>query len=89
MDISNYVDKKYVATISTEQTFWIGENADIEVIVNLYEHNGDYKIAARLNGEEEIDTINYEGSIDNQIEILEAMEKLVNDNEDYIFSLVS
>lgn len=89
MDISNFVDKKYVAHVLDEQTFWIGESSDIEVVVNLYEHKDTYKIAAWLNGTEEINTVDYEGSIDNPEEILAAMEKLVHDNEDYIISLAT
>lgn len=89
MDISNFVDEKYVAHVLEEQTFWIGESSDIEVIVNLYEHKGTYKIAAWFKGTDEINTIDYEGSVDNPEEILAAMEKLVNDNEDYILDLAS
>ena len=76
-----------IATVLTEQTFYIGENANIEVMVNLYENNGQYYITSWLNGCEECNTELYEGSIDNQEEILAAMEKLVNDNEDYIIDL--
>ena len=76
-----------IATVLTEQTFYIGENANIEVMVNLYENNGQYYITSSLNGCEECDTELYEGSIDNQEEILAAMEKLVNDNEEYIIDL--
>ena len=76
-----------IATVLTEQTFYIGKNANIEVMVNLYENNGQYYITSWLNGCEECDTELYEGSIDNQEEILAAMEKLVNDNEEYIIDL--
>ena len=90
MDLNMFnVDEKQVAIVLTEQTFWIGKDADVEVMVNLYEHNGDYKLAAWLNGTEEIDTIDYEGSVDSSEEILAAMEKLVNDNENYILDLAS
>ena len=83
MDISKFnVDKKNIAKVVTEQTFWIGENADVEVMVNLYEHEGEYKLTSWLNGTEELNTESYEGDIDNTEEILAAMEKLVNDNED-------
>ena len=82
------IDEK-IATIINEQTFWIGENANIEVVVNLYEDNNGYKITSWLNGTEELNTIDYEGSIDNQYEILAAMEKLVNDNESYILDIAS
>lgn len=90
MDISKFnVDKKNIAKVVTEQTFWIGENADVEVMVNLYEHEGEYKLTSWLNGTEELNTENYEGDIDNAEEILAAMEKLVNDNEDYILDVAS
>ena len=87
MDI-NFIDKKYIANVLKEQIFWIGENANVEVKVNLYEHNDSYKISAWLRGTEEINTIDYEGSIDNSEEILAAMENLVNENEEYILDLV-
>lgn len=95
MDISSLnindfnVDKKNIATVVNEQTFYIGEDASIEVMVNLYEHNGSYKITSWLNGCEELNTVDYEGSINNSEEIIAAMEKLVNDNEDYILDVVS
>lgn len=90
MDISKFnVDKKNIAKVVTEQTFWIGENADVEVMVNLYEHEGEYKLTSWLNGTEELNTESYEGDIDNAKEILAAMEKLVNDNEDYILDVAS
>jgi IMP cyclohydrolase len=90
MDISKFnVDKKNIAKVVTEQTFWIGENADVEVMVNLYEHEGEYKLTSWLNGTEELNTESYEGDIDNAEEILAAMEKLVNDNEDYILDVAS
>ena len=76
-----------IATVLTEQTFYIGDDANIEVMVNLYENNGQYYITSWLNGCEECNTELYEGSIDNQEEILAAMEKLVNDNEEYIINL--
>ena len=78
-----------IATVLTEQTFYIGENADIEVMVNLYENNGQYYITSWLNGCEECNTEVYSGSIDNREKILAAMEKLVNDNENYIIDLVN
>lgn len=90
MDISKFnVDKKNIAKVVTEQTFWIGENADVEVMVNLYEHEGEYKLTSWLNGTEELNTESYEGDIDNAEEILATMEKLVNDNEDYILDVAS
>lgn len=90
MDISKFnIDKKNIAKVVTEQTFWIGENADVEVMVNLYEHEGEYKLTSWLNGTEELNTESYEGDIDNTEEILAAMEKLVNDNEDYILDVAS
>jgi len=88
MNLENFnVNVNQVATVVTEHTFWIGEDANIEVVVDLYEHNGSYQIMALLNGSEEIDTIDYEGSIDDTDEVLATMEKLVNDNEDYILDL--
>lgn len=90
MDISKFnVDKKNITKVVTEQTFWIGENADVEVMVNLYEHEGEYKLTSWLNGTEELNTESYEGDINNAEEILAAMEKLVNDNEDYILDVAS
>ena len=83
------IDKKNIATVINEQTFYIGENANVEVMVNLYEHNGNYMITSWLNGVEELNTVEYEGSLDDQLEIIEAMEKLVNDNEDYILDVAS
>lgn len=79
--------EKQIAIVLSEQTFYIGENADIEVMVNLYEHDGQYYITSWLNGCEECNTELYDGSIDNQEEILAAMEKFINDNEDYIIDL--
>jgi hypothetical protein len=58
-------------------------------MVNLYEHEGEYKLTSWLNGTEELNTESYEGDIDNAEEILAAMEKLVNDNEDYILDVAS
>lgn len=78
-----------IATVLTEQTFYIGKNVDVEVMVNLYENNGQYYITSWLNGCEECNTELYKGSIDNHEEILAAMEKLVNDNEDYIINLAN
>lgn len=90
MDISKFnVSKKNVATVLNEQTFWIGDNADIEVVVHLYEHEGEYMMTSWLNGSEELNTESYEGSLDNAEEILAAMEKLVNDNESYILDIAS
>lgn len=90
MDINeNIIDEKYVAIVINEQTFWIGDNANVEVLVNLYEHNGTYKMTSWLNGTEELNTIDYEGAVDNPEEILSAMEKLINDNEDYILDIAS
>lgn len=83
------IDKKYIAIVVNEQTFWIGKDADVEVMVNLYEHNGSYKMTSWLNGTEELNTIDYEGSIENTEEVLAAMEKLVNDNEQYILDVAS
>lgn len=87
-DVCKKLYDKHVAKVLAEQTFWIGENAEIEVIVSFYEYNGKYKLSAKLRGKEEIETITYNGSSDN-IEVLTAMEKLVNDNEEYILDMVS
>ena len=90
MNIENFnVDKKNIATVLMEQTFYIGENANIEVMVNLYENDGNYLMTSWLNKIEELNTIEYEGSLDNPEEIIAAMEKLVNDNEDYILDIAS
>ena len=83
------VQDNQIAEVLTEQTFYIGDNADIEVMVNLYEHNGQYLITSWLNGYEECNTEIYEGSIDNHEEILIAMEKLVHNNEDYIIDIAN
>ena len=82
------IDSKYVANVVKEQTFWIGDNADIEVIVNLYEHNGEYKMTSWLKGTEELNTENYTGPLVDD-EIIKSMEKLVMDNIDYILNIVS
>ena len=82
MNIMN-IDSKYVANVVKEQTFWVGDNADIEVIVNLYEHNGEYKITSWLKGTEELNTESYTGPLIDD-EIIKSMEKLVMDNMDDI-----
>lgn len=82
------VDSKHVANIIKEQSFWVGENADIEVIINLYEHNNEYKITSWLNGTEELNTENYDGPMTDD-EIIKSMEKLVMDNIDYILSIAN
>lgn len=90
MDIGNFnVDKKNVGIVISEQTFYIGEDASIDVTVNLYEHDNDYKMTSWLHGIEELNTIDYEGSIDDPKEIIATMEKLINDNEDYILDIAS
>lgn len=90
MNIENFnVDKKNIATVLTEQTFYIGKDANVEVTVNLYENDGNYLMTSWLNQVEELNTIEYEGSLDNPEEIIAAMEKLVNDNEDYILDIAS
>ena len=55
----------------------------------FYNKGVTYYITSWLNGCEECNTELYKGSIDNHEEILAAMEKLVNDNEDYITDLVN
>lgn len=77
------------ALVMHEETFWIGETQNVEVIVNVYEFNGMTKMTAWLNGTEEINTIDYNESLDDRNKLLEAMGKLVHDNEDYILSLVN
>lgn len=90
MSIENFnVNKKNIAIVLTEQTFYIGENANIEVVVNLYENDGIYKMTSWLNGVEELNTIEYDGSLDNPEEIIATMETLVNDNEQYILDTAS
>lgn len=91
MDLNMFnVDKKNTAEVLMQQTFWIGEDANVEVVVNLYESNGEWKMTSWLNGNEELNTIDfdYSESTTNE-EILSAMEKLVNDNEEYILDLAS
>lgn len=90
MNMNNFnVNKKNIATVINEQTFYIGDNADIEVMVNLYEHEGNYMMTSWLNGVEELNTIEYEGSLSDTEEIIAAMENLVNDNEEYILDVAS
>ena len=90
MDISNFnVEAKNMATIILEQTFWIGESSNVQVVVNLHENNGNYKLTSWLNGTEELNTVDYDGDIENESEVLAAMEKLVNDNEQYILDIAS
>ena len=90
MSIENFnVNKKNIAIVLAEQTFYIGENANIEVVVNLYENDGIYKMTSWLNGVEELNTIEYDGSLDNPEEIIATMETLVNDNEQYILDTAS
>lgn len=91
MDLNMFnVNKKNTAEVLMQQTFWIGEDANVEVVVNLYESNGEWKITSWLNGSEKLNTIDfdYSESTTNE-EILSAMEKLVNDNEEYILDLAS
>lgn len=90
MDISNFnVDKKNTATVVLEQTFWIGDADDVKVVVNLYENNDIYKLTSWLNGTEELNTVDYDGDVENEAEVLAAMEKLVHDNERYILDIAS
>ena len=43
MDLNMFnVDKKNTAEVLMQQTFWIGEDANVEVVVNLYESNGEW-----------------------------------------------
>lgn len=90
MSLDNFnVSKEQIATELNSQTFWIGENADIEVEVILYEHNGTNKLTSWLNRCEELNTIEYEGNIEDSDAVLAAMEKLVHDNEEYILDVAS
>ena len=82
------VNKKQVAIVKNEHTFFVG-NDKIEVVVNLYEHNGVHKMTSWLNGVEELNTITYQGNVDDVKEITKAMEKLVKDNEEYILDIAS
>jgi hypothetical protein len=88
MDISIIINKKHVANVLKEQIFWIGEDANVQVVANLYEHNNSYYISIWLDGTDEIETIEYEDSLDNDEEILAAMENLINENEEYILNMV-
>lgn len=81
--------KHHVVTIIGSQTFWIGENADIEVVVTLYKFDDKHYLKAKLYGVKLIEAVVYNGSINDNSEILAAMENLINDNEEYIFNLVS
>lgn len=85
--MSIFAENVKAAMVSHEETFWIGETEDVEVIVNVYEDSGVTKMTAWLNGTEEINTIVYNGPLDDRDKLLEAMGKLVHDNEDYILSL--
>ena len=87
-EVSKKIYDGHIDKILTEQTFWIGENADIEVVVNLHEYNGKKKLSALLKGKVIIETVAYNGS-NNNVDILAAMESLVDDNEDYILDMVS
>lgn len=87
--MSIFADSVKVATILHEETFWIGETENVEVIVNIYEDNGVNKMTAWLNGAEEINTIRYNGSLDDRSKLLETMGKFVHDNEDYILDLAN
>lgn len=78
-----------IANVLNEQTFWIGENGNVEVVVNLYEHNGNYKLTSWLNGTEELNTESYKGDINDESAVLAAMETLIHDNESYILSIAS
>ena len=80
------IDSKYVANVVKEHTFWVGDNADIEVIVHLYEHNGGYKMTSWLKGTEELNTESYTAPLIGD-EIIKSMENLVMDNIDYILSV--
>lgn len=82
------VDKKYVANIISEQTFWVGDNANIEVVVSLYEYNNEYKMTSWLRGIEELNTEKYTGLMIDE-EIKKSMEKLVMDNIDYVLSIAN
>ena len=88
-NIESIISEEYIAIVIKEQTFWIGDNADVKVIVSLYKDNDEYKMTSWLNGTEELNTITYEGSLDNEEELLSAMESLINDNEDYILDIAS
>lgn len=75
-----------------EQIFIIGEKCEIRIAVRLYklyEPTG-YELTSWLNGVEELDTvcIDYENMITEE-EILSAMESLISDNEQHIYTLVS
>lgn len=78
-----------IANVLKEQTFWVGDNADIEVVVNLYEYDGEYKITSWLRGVEELNTETYDGSSMSDIDIVKAMESLVTDNMDYILDVAN
>lgn len=90
MDINKFnVTKNQIAEVSTEETFYIGENKDIEVVVNLYKHKNKHYMTSWLNGCEECNTIRYEGSLTNREEIHAAMEALVDYYKDYIIDLAT
>jgi len=82
------LDKNTVAIVMEEQTFWIGDNANVEVKATLYElSDGTYQLATWLNGgTTQFNSIAYTGSVENQEEILAAMEALIYDNETDILS---
>lgn len=75
--------------IISEQTFYIGEDATVKVTVKLYESDGNYMMTSWLNDVEELNTTEYEGSLDNTEEIIAAMEEFVNDNEQFILDTAS
>lgn len=78
-----------IALVTHEETFWIGETQNVEVVVNVYDDNGTTKMTAWLNGTEEIKTIEYNNSLEDREKMLEAMGELVHDNEEYILDLAN
>lgn len=62
---------------------------DAEVVVDLYDQHGIFKITLWLNGVEELTTVNYEGSLSDDIQIEETMKKIVEDNREYILDIYS
>ena len=80
------VNNKQIVT--KEQSFLIGENLDVMVLVTLCQNNGEYTMTAWLDGIIEIDSVAYCGA-NRYDEIIEAMESLISDNEEYILELSS
>ncbi len=76
--------------IIKEQVFIIGEKADVKVTAVLKRDESGYRMTFSLGGIQVIDVENFgykEGMTD--IEILSYMEKIIDNNEDFLVVLSS